>query len=207
LRPVAAFVRTALATIRMPAIAAAGFLLTASAAFAEDQPKGMPQLDFRNPLTISQVVWLALIFLALYLLLAKWALPQVSEVLAARAAIIERDLDAARDAKAEADAAVAELTAASRQAQASAQAEIDGAVAAARKEAADQAAAANARLQAQLAEAEVQIAAARTSALGALRQVATDTAFAVVNRLTGMTPEAQAVDAAVGTALAARSQG
>ncbi|HEY2131733.1 MAG TPA: F0F1 ATP synthase subunit B' [Acetobacteraceae bacterium] len=207
MRPVAAFARTALANIRMPAIAAAGFLLTSSTGFAEDQPKGMPQLDFSNPLTISQVVWLVLIFLTLYVLLAKWALPQVSEVLAARAATIERDLDAARDAKAEADAAVAELTAATRQAQASAQAEIDSAVAAARKDAADQAAAANARLQAQLAAAEAQIAAARASALGALRQVATDTASVVVNRLTGMTPDTQAVDAAVGTALAARSQG
>ncbi len=30
----------------------------------------MPQLDFANPLTISQVVWMALIFGALYFLLS-----------------------------------------------------------------------------------------------------------------------------------------
>ena len=31
--------------------------------------EGMPQLDFANPLTTSQVVWGALIFIVLYILL------------------------------------------------------------------------------------------------------------------------------------------
>jgi F-type H+-transporting ATPase subunit b len=202
LRPVAAF-----APALAPAIATAGSVLFSSAAFAQEQTKGMPQLDFANPLTLSQVVWLGVIFLALYLLLAKWALPQVSEVLAARAATIGRDLEAAQAAKAEADAYVAELTAATRQAHADAQREIADAVEAAKAAAAAQAAEMNARLEAQLVAAERQIAAARATALGALRQVATETATTVVNRLTGMAPDVRAIDAVVGNVLAARGQG
>jgi F-type H+-transporting ATPase subunit b len=190
---------------RVTAMAAAGALLFPCASFAQEEPKGMPQLDFNNPLTIAQVVWLAIIFFALYLLLGKWALPQVGEVLQLRAETIAADLEAARIAKAEADAAVAELTAATRQAHGEAQAEIASAVAAAKAEADQQAGVANARLEAQLAAAEHQIADARAAAMGALRQVATDTASVVVHRLTGMTAELPAIDAAVGGLLAARS--
>ncbi len=100
-----------------------------SAAQAAEKKGGMPQLDFANPLTIAQVVWLAIIFVVLYLLLSRWALPQVGAVLEQRANRIQGDLEAAKTAKASADAAVVELTAASRQAQATAQAEIAGAVA------------------------------------------------------------------------------
>jgi F-type H+-transporting ATPase subunit b len=166
----------------------------------------MPQLNFATPLTVSQVVWLAVIFVALYLLLARWALPQVGEVLEMRAGLIARDLDAARGAKAESDAAVDELGVATRKAQTEAQAEIAGAVASAKEAAAAQAATATARLAAQLSAAETQIAAARKSALGALREVATVTASDVVARLTGQAADNGAVDRAVGTALAARGQ-
>ena len=70
----------------------------------------MPQLDFSNPLTIAQVVWMAIIFGLLYYILARYALPQVAEVLEGRASRIAVDLDSARAAKAQADAAVAEIT-------------------------------------------------------------------------------------------------
>ena len=74
--------------------------------------EGMPQLDFSNPLTSIQVVWGAIIFIVLYILLSRWALPQVGEVLDERAATIEADLEAARAPKAQADDGVTELTAA-----------------------------------------------------------------------------------------------
>ena len=57
---------------------------------------GMPQLDFGNPLTVSQVVWGAVIFLALYLVFANWGLPLVASVLDERDARINGDLDVAR---------------------------------------------------------------------------------------------------------------
>jgi F-type H+-transporting ATPase subunit b len=187
------------------ALASAGIVVLSASAHAEAAKKGMPQLDLANPLTISQVVWLAIIFFALYLLLDHWGLPKVAVVLEARAKTIADDLEAARAAKAQSDAALAEMTLATRKAQAEAQAQVTGAVDAAKLEAASQAMAANAKLDAQLAEAEKRIAAARASAVGALREVSTTTATNVVTRLAGFTPDAAVIDNAVGRALAARA--
>lgn len=192
-------------TATAAALAAMGLHSAAlAAAPAAEKKGGMPQLDFANPLTISQVVWLAIIFAVLYLLLSRWALPQVGAVLEMRAGRIAADLEAAKAAKTQADAAVAELTAATRDAQSTAQAEINAAVTSAKDAAAAQAATLNARLEKQLAEAEVRISAARGAAMGALRSVATDTAAAVVTRLVGSAPADAVVQAAVDGALAAR---
>ncbi len=188
------------------ALSGLGSVLLASSAFAEEAKKGMPQLDFHNPLTVSQVVWLAIIFLVLYVLLSKWALPQVASVLEARAGAIAGDLEAARGAKEAADAAINELTSATRAAQATARTEIATAVDTAKAAADAQAAVDNARLEAQLAAAETRIAAARASAIGALREVATEATSVVVTRLTGSPADTKAVDAAVGAMLAARAQ-
>jgi F-type H+-transporting ATPase subunit b len=189
--------------MRRITVVAIVLLTLPAAAMAE----GMPQLDFKNPLTISQVVWMAIIFAVLYLLLARWALPQVADVLEARAQSIGSDLEAARQAKTESDAAVASLAAATQRAQAAAQAEIAGAVAAAKEITAAQSAQLHARLDAQLAEAERRIDVARAAAMGALRQVATETAAVMVARLTGQPASAGAVGAAVDDALTARGLG
>ena len=164
----------------------------------------MPQLDFGNPLMLSQVVWLTIIFVVFYLLLRNWALPQVAEVLERRAATIAGNLDAARSAKAQADAATAEVKHATADANARAQAEVAEAVARARAAAAAQAIELNAALDRRLAEAESSIAVARTQAMGALRSIASEAAGALVLRLTGHAPDPQRVDAAVGDALAQR---
>nr|WP_294545131.1 F0F1 ATP synthase subunit B' [uncultured Rhodopila sp.] len=188
---------------RIIPLASAGIgasLLLPAAARAE----GMPQLDFTTPLTISQVIWGAIIFLLLYRLLSRNALPLVSSVLEERAAKISLDLDGARAAKARADAGVEEANAATARARADAQHAINAAVAEAKKEAAARAEVLNARLEKQLAESEVQIAAARASAMKMLRQVATETAATVVTRLTGVSPDAGRLDGAVGSALSAR---
>lgn len=165
----------------------------------------MPQLDFANVLTISQVVWMALIFAVLYFLLSGWALPQVANVIEDRTARIAGDLDTARVAKADADAAVAEVHASTRRASTEAQAAIAGAVAQAKAEAAEQARSANERLDAQLHEAEQRIGNARTAAMGALREVATETASSVVARLTGLPADEARVSRAVADVLAARA--
>ncbi len=158
----------------------------------------MPQLDFTNSLTIAQVVWMAIIFAGLYLLLARWALPQVASVLDARAATIDADLATARVAKDQADQATAEMVDATKRANAEAQSSIAAAIAHAKSEATEAARAASAQLDTQLHEAEQRIGEARASAMGALRQVASETAANVVSRLTGRTPEPATVDAAVG---------
>jgi F-type H+-transporting ATPase subunit b len=191
------------ALLRRTAPLAVALFCVPFSAMAEE---GMPQLDFGNKLTISQMVWLVIIFPVFYLLVSRWALPQVGAVIEMRAARIAQDLDAARAAKVEADAAVAEQTTAIRAAQTGAQTEIANAVAKAKQEAAAEAATLNARLDAQISEAEQRIDVARTTALGALRQVASETTMAVVLRLTGAAPNAAVVEQAVGAQLAARGQ-
>ncbi|MBN8929424.1 MAG: hypothetical protein BGO51_08010 [Rhodospirillales bacterium 69-11] len=168
---------------------------------------GMPQLDFANPLTTSQVVWGAIIFFVLYLLASRFALPKVGEVLEERASRIAQDLETAQAAKAKSDAAVMEMTEATAKARADAQATINAELEKAKATAAQQAASLNEKLERQLAESEAQIVAARTAAMGALRQVATDTAQTVVTRLTGAAPDQARLNAAIGGALASRGLG
>jgi len=165
---------------------------------------GMPQLDFSTPLTIAQVVWGALIFLTLYLLLSRWALPKATDVLQKRASTVAGDLDAARMAMARADGAVAELTAATAKARAEAQAAVNQAADQAKQAAAAQAAELNAKLEARLSEAETQIEQARASAMASVHQVASETAATVFMRLTGQRADRARLEAAIGSALAAR---
>lgn len=166
--------------------------------------QGMPQLDFKNPLTTSQVVWGAIIFALLYWILSRNGLPLVESVLNERAAKISKDLNEARAAKASADEGMQEADQATAQARAEAQAAINAALTEAKQAAAEQTEALNARLEKQLQEAEAQITQARASAMRALRQVATETAVALVDRLTGVSPDASRLNDAVGSALAAR---
>jgi len=168
---------------------------------------GMPQLDFNTPLTVSQVIWGALIFIVLYILLKGTGLPLVASVLEERAGHIHRDLESARAAKAKADAGVEEATAATARARAEAQAAIASALDEAKQAAATQAESLNQRLEARLKDAEAQISSAQAAAMGAIRQVAADTASSVVSRLTGAAPDAARLDSAVGSALAARGIG
>ena len=183
----------------------ARLILTAPALLlmaAGPEKEGMPQLNFASPLTTSQVVWGAIIFALMYVLLSRWALPQVSSVVDSRNATVSRDLDTARASKTEADRAVAELTAATRRARADAASAVASAAKQAKDQAALQSAAMNERLDAQIAEAETRIGQARAAAMGALRQVAGETATVVITRLTGHAPETAAVDGAVGELLA-----
>ncbi|NPD66181.1 hypothetical protein HN018_20185 [Lichenicola cladoniae] len=165
---------------------------------------GMPQLQFNNPLTLGQVFWGAIIFLVLYLLLSRSALPRVASVLAERRGRIEGDLDAAKAARREADTAIAELRLARRQASVEATAIVDKVVADAREQAAIRTRDMNQRLEAEIARAELAVSAARQTALGSLRVIASDTAQLLVERLTGGTADHALVQAKVDTALAAR---
>lgn len=181
----------------------AALLLVPAAAHAE----GMPQLDFANPLTTSQVLWLAIIFAVLYVLTSRFALPKVVAVLEERATHIARDLESAQAAKSKSDASVTEVTEATAKARAEAQAAINAALDQAKAAAAKQTAELNERLERQLVESEAQIAAARNAAMGALRQVATETASTMIARLTGTAPDNAALDRAIGRQLAARGVG
>ncbi len=180
-----------------------GALLAVTASPA--RAAGMPQLDLRNPLTLWQVVWGAVIFLLLYLVLSRSALPRVASVLDARRSRIEGDLEAARSAKNGADRAIDELRRTRRKAAAEAQANLDRVLNEAREEAAARTREMNERLEAEIAAAEAQLAQERTRAMGALRVVAADTAQLLVERVTGQPAERGVVETHVDAALAGRA--
>ncbi|RVT97080.1 F0F1 ATP synthase subunit B' [Rhodovarius crocodyli] len=161
----------------------------------------MPQ--FQDPLLLSQAVWLLIIFGAFYFVLSSFVLPRVGSVLEDRAARISADLEAARASKQQADAALAELNAATAKARAEAQAAIAAAVADANAKAQAEAEALNAKLSQQIDAAEARISTARDAAMSAIGTVATETATALVSKLIGHA-DANAVQSAVGRSLASR---
>jgi F-type H+-transporting ATPase subunit b len=179
---------------RLPLI---GLALLAAPLPAMAAANGLPQMNFSDPLTFIQIIWMTVIMIVLYLLLSRWALPQLGGVIEARAARIAADLDAARQAKAEAEAAVAALNQSIRQARESAQSTIAKAVDAAKAEAGAQSDELNARLDAQLAAAEARIAEARASAMVSLPPIAEDLAATLVQRLTGAAPEPRVISRAL----------
>jgi F-type H+-transporting ATPase subunit b len=179
---------------------AALLVMAPSAALADT----MPQMDFHNPLTLDQVGWMAVILVVLYLLLSRWGLPEIGKVLENRAAVIARDLSAARAAKHEADQAVAALNATISQARAAAQAEVAKAVTDAKARASAEGAALAASLEAKLAAAEAQIATARAAALAAIKPVAAEAARTILLKLTGTQPAEDQLASRLDAALAAR---
>ena len=81
------------------------FVVAAAAVATHEKKSGLPQL---NPADFSpQLIWLALTFVVLYLILARVALPRIGEVLDERRDRVQRDLDAAERFKADTDAALA----------------------------------------------------------------------------------------------------
>ena len=175
--------------------------MSPTAALAEGT---MPQMDFSNPLTTWQVVWMVVILVALYIILSRWGLPQIGAVLENRATTISRDLEAARAAKAEADKAVAALNATMKKAREAAQADIAKAESEAKAKALADAKVLAAKLDAQLAYSEKQIAESRAAALAAIKPVAEAASAEILRRLTAETPDHGILSPQIDTALAAR---
>ena len=169
--------------------------------------EGLPQLDFKDKLTVYQVIWGAVIFVVLYILASRSALPKVESVLEERAQRIAADLESAKDAKARADSGIQAAVDATAKARSEAQTAINTALDQAKQAAAAQTASMNERLDKQLKEAESQIAAARGAALLALPGVATDAANALIARLTGSLPDPAKLSLAINAAMAARGAG
>jgi len=148
----------------------------------------------------SQLVWLTISFVLLYVLMSKLALPRIGAILAERSRVIRDDLAAAVRLKEQSDAAHAAYDKALADARARAQALAN----ATREQQAHEAEATQKRLEAQLHErlaaAEQSIATSRTAAMSNVRTIAADTASAIVERLIGTTPTAQDVAAALGDA-------
>ncbi len=154
----------------------------------------LPQMDFANPLTIAQVVWMAIIMAVLYALLRNWLLPQVGAIIADRTARIRDDLDAAQEARRTAEQAVAALDRAIAEARAESERTVNAAIEHAKALAHAQQEASNATLETELARAEQQIAQARGEAMTSLLPIAEQVAANLLERLTGHEPDRGTLD-------------
>ena len=175
-------------------IAAAGALTVRSAHAASSK---LPQMDFTNPLLLSQIGWMAAILVVLYLVLAYWGLPRIGATIEARRTRISSDLDAAARARTDAERAIAELDAAIRTARAESERTINAAIDAARAEARAEQALVSQRLDAHLARAEASIASARANAMGALLPIAEEVAEALATRILGHPVDRARLDRAI----------
>lgn len=159
----------------------------------------MPQFD---PSTFaSQLFWLLVMFVALYWIISRVAVPRIGEVLDQRARVIQDDLDRATQLKAETDAAVAAYDKAMADARAQAYEHMKVIQADMKAVADKQTAEVTAQVTQQIAEAEGRIAQAKQTALDSLKTISADTARDVVGKLAGLSPDAGSVDAAIAAAL------
>lgn len=162
----------------------------------------MPQLnpEFFGP----QLVWLAITFVALYVVLSRLVLPRIAGVLEARQNRIADDLDKAEVLGRDSETVLAEYEAALAEARDKAHAlsaETHAKVAA---EAERRKAELDARLAAQAAEANARIQEARDAALKNVGEISVEVAKVTVEKLIGVTVPDEAIQAAVNAELGAR---
>ena len=163
----------------------------------------MPQLDLAS--FPPQLIWLAITFVALYLVMAYAGLPRLGGIIEKRRARIAADLDKAQRMKAEAEAVIAAYEKALAEARAQAQAVL--------RETADRLSTEAAAQQKTLAEqlkiesdaAARRIHAAKAKALAGLRELAVEVARAASAKLAGSEAGASHVAAAVDEALKERA--
>jgi F-type H+-transporting ATPase subunit b len=170
-------------------------------AHTEADAHGRAFPPFQKDTFASQLVSLAIAFVALYLIVSRIALPRVGSLLDERQDAIEGDLAEAQKLKDESDAALKayenELAAARGRAHAisaETREKLNAASDAERKTLEE-------RLTLKLLEAEKTIATTREAAMRNVRSIAAEAAAAIVQRLTGVVPDGKTIDRAVDTSL------
>ena len=161
----------------------------------------MPQLTIAD--FPPQLVWLAITFVILYFLMAKLAIPAISDVLEGRQNRIASDLEEARRLSEEADKAKADYEAALAEARSKAH----GIVSELKASMAKEQDASKAELDAELAKkakaAEASINKAKETALSHVREIAADAAKSTVAKLVPL----EVSDADIGAAVDASLKG
>jgi len=155
----------------------------------------MPQLDYHT--FVPQLVWLAISFVVLYILMKTLGLPKVREAIEGRRQHLDGDLAGAAKAKQEAETALAAYQKTLADARAAAQDTLRQTAAKLAAEAAERQRQLAATLSAQIEAAETRIAASKEQALGEIRSVAAEVGSAVVEKLTGAAPSGVAIASAV----------
>lgn len=149
----------------------------------------------------SQLVWLVIAFVCLYVVMSRIALPRIEKTIERRDSAISGDLQEAERLKQQSEEAGAAYEKALADARARAQSIANEtrdtqakAAEAQRKQLEDQ-------LNAKMAEADKSIAATKQAAMGNVRGIAADAAKSIVERLLGKTPDETNVDAALAAVL------
>lgn len=159
----------------------------------------MPQLDLATFPT--QLVWLAITFLVLYVVMVTVGLPRVGGIIDARRARIEGDLEKAGQMKSEAEAVIAAYDKALAEARMQAQITLRETTERLNAESAERQRKIADELAQETAAAERRIDAAKREALGSLRTVAIDVTRAAAAKLTGSELDAARAGAAVDKAM------
>src|SRR5690349_2896074 len=148
----------------------------------------------------SQLFWLVICFVLLYLITARLVQPRVAGIMDGRKNRISGDLAEASRLKAESEQAIAAYDKALADARTRAQTIASETRDRLQAEADRNRKSLEDRLNARLAEAEKTIAGTKTAAMANVRGIATEAAAAIVTRLTGVTAPGSAVTAAVDAA-------
>jgi F-type H+-transporting ATPase subunit b len=138
---------------------------------------------FDPALFASQLVWFALSFVALYVIMSRFVLPKVGATLAARAGTIEGDLDSAAKKSADAEAARVSMEKAVAKARADARAMVDAARANVQAKLAAEQEAAEARIAERINAAEARVDAAKQKALSEVPALADGLARDIADRI------------------------
>lgn len=163
----------------------------------------MPQLDFAT--YPPQLVWLAITFTVMFIVMWKVAVPKISDALEARQMRLEENLKKAEDLKREAEATLAAYENALAEARSEAHNQILKIQTDLQEAAAKEEAELTAKLDAKLAESEKAIAAEVEKAMENVRGVAVDIASAAVERLIGGTQDKATVEKAVDSTLSSKA--
>ncbi len=155
----------------------------------------MPQLD--PAVFSSQLVWLAIFFVALYVLMARLALPRVEAVFARRNERIAGNLARAEALKSEAAAILAAYEKAIAEAKASAQAQASANAAEIARIVAAREGELGSALAAKTAAAEAAIASAKAKAMRDIEIVAGELAALMAKRVAGLEIPAGAAASAI----------
>jgi F-type H+-transporting ATPase subunit b len=160
-----------------------------------------PFPPFNKEYIASQLVWFVIAFVALYLIIARLAIPQIGGIMAARGKHIADDLAEANRLKDQSDAALAAYEKSLADARSRAQALANETRERLNAQAEERRKALEAQLNVKLAEAEKSIAATKTAAMANVRGIAVETAAAIVERLIGTNPGAKVAEDAVADVL------
>lgn len=163
----------------------------------EHKSGGLPQLDFTT--YSPQLFWMAIIFLVLYLVMAKKALPEIGSIVENRKGIIGTNLQSAERMRAEAAAIQAAYESNLNSARSQALKAVQDVEAAASKKAAKQVEAFRKKSESAIEATEANVQSAKQNAMGQMTSVAAEVASLAAEKITGVSADRQKAQAIVET--------